>query len=194
MIILPDPVYNPNFQTSITSGTKLGPGISIAKFLGAPGSRIQFERISGDRNQIARNLYLQTEIMRAAINNLQFNDHRLIVAEGLYVPATNENVSQEDINNDKQTGRAVVYQLIGKNGEIDHEKTFDLAVYWKDYTNYDKLILDYDTFDPSGKLSSQIIVVVPNCPESFDISSLGEVETVFNQKLMTKNELVEFGI
>jgi len=194
MIILPDPVYNPNFLSSITSSTKLGPGVTLAKFLGAPGSRLQFERISGDRNQIARNLYLQTEIIRATTDNLQFNDHRLIVAEGLYVPSFNEAVTEEDINNDKKTGRAVVYQLIGKNGEIDHEKTFDLAVYWKDYTSYDKLILDYDTFDPSGKLSSQIIVVVPSCPESFDISPRGEVETVFNQKLMSKNELVEFGI
>ena len=56
MIILPDPVYNPNFLSSITSSTKLGPGVTLAKFLGAPGSRLQFERISGDKNQIARNI------------------------------------------------------------------------------------------------------------------------------------------
>jgi len=59
---------------------------------------------------------------------------------------------------------------------------------------YEKLILDYDTYDPSGKLSSQIVVVVPAAPETWDVSYKRDVETVFNQKLMSKNELVEFGI
>ena len=193
MIILPDPLYNPNFQ-SISSNMKLGPGITLAKFLGAPGSRIQLQRIKADKKQMARNLYLHAEIMRAAINNKQFKEHRIIVSEGVYIPAEFEAVVPTDVNFYRQNGQAVVYQCIGKDGEVDHTKTFDLAVYWKDYVGYEKLILDYDTYDPSGKLSSQIVVVVPAAPETWDVSYKRDVETVFNQKLMSKNELVEFGI
>ena len=39
MKILVDPQYNPEFESTITSATKLGPGITCAKFLGARGSR-----------------------------------------------------------------------------------------------------------------------------------------------------------
>lgn len=193
MIILPDPLYNPNFQ-GIGSGTKLGPGITIAKFIGAPGSRLQFNRLNVDTKQMARNLYLHAEIMRSAISNENFRDHRLIVSEGVYVPSSFENLTTEDVNYYKQDGRAVVYQLIGKDGFPDHIKTFDLAVYWKDYVGYDKLILDYDTYNPSGTLSSQIVVIMPTVPESFDVTFKKEVETSFNQKLMSKNELVELSI
>ena len=38
-ILVVDPVYNPNLVATITSATKLGPGITIAKFLGAYGDR-----------------------------------------------------------------------------------------------------------------------------------------------------------
>lgn len=191
MIYLVDPSYNPNFKSSITSSTKLAQGITCAKFLGSPGTRVQFDQISGDTKQIARNLYLHAQAIRSAQQNSDFNNHRIIVAEGVYVPTLKENVTPESINDFKQQGRAVVYQLIGKNGKIDHRKTFDLAVYWKDYLKFDKLILDYDTYDPSDELSSQIILVMPNVNESFDISFKREVETVYNGKLQSKNELLE---
>ena len=66
MIILADPVYNPDLQSEINSATKLAPGITIAKFLGAYGDRTPFNHVvsKGSRLQIARNLYLQAEAMR----------------------------------------------------------------------------------------------------------------------------------
>ena len=42
-ILIVDPVYNPNLVATITSATKLGPGITIAKFLGAYGDRTPFD-------------------------------------------------------------------------------------------------------------------------------------------------------
>jgi hypothetical protein len=191
MILLIDPVYNPNFQTTITSATKLGPGISCAKFLGSPGTRVQFEQLNVDKNLVARQLYLQAEVMRAVINNPTFNNYRLIVAEGIYNPAINETPTPDSINDYKTTGRAVVYQLINRKGEIDQEKTFDLAVYIKDYIQYDELILDYDTFDPSGKMSAQIVVVLPIANESFDLSFKKKVSTFYNGQLQSLNELTE---
>ena len=42
-ILIVDPIYNPNLVATITSATKLGPGITIAKFLGAYGDRTPFD-------------------------------------------------------------------------------------------------------------------------------------------------------
>lgn len=191
MIFLVDPKYNPNFQSTISSSTKLAPGITCAKFLGSPGSRTQFEQIEVDRSLVARQLYLQAEAMRMVVENDNFAKHRLIVAEGVYRPTLKENISTGSINDYKQTGRAIVYQLINSKGKIDLRKSYDLAVYWKDYLKYDNLILDYDTFDPSEELSCQIVVVMPEVPESFDLSFKKKIETVYNGKLQSKNELVE---
>lgn len=191
MIYLVDPTYNPNFAGTITAKTKLAPGVSVAKFLGARGSRNQLERISGDLNQIARNLYLHAELLRRTALNDDFQEVRVSVAEGLYVPALTETPTPDSVNDYKQTGRAVVYQVIGQNGKIDIPKTYDLAVYWKDYCDYEKIILDYDTFDPSGDVFAQIVVVMPNAPQTFDLTFQGRIETRFNTKLQSSNELIE---
>jgi hypothetical protein len=191
MIYLVDPSYNPNFVDEITNTTMLAPGISVAKFLGARGSRNQFERVSADKAQIARNLYLHAELIKKTSANSEFDDYRLVVSEGIYVPAIDETVSVDSINDYRQTGKAIVYQLIGTNGKVDFSKTYDLAVYWKDYCDYDKLILDYDTYDPSGQASSQIVVIMPTVPTSFDITFQGRIETRFNTNLQSANELVE---
>jgi hypothetical protein len=188
MIILVDPVYNPNF-TQVTSSTKVGPGITVAKFLGSPGTRTQFDRVTKDKALIGRQLYLQAEAMRTAIDHVEFRNHRLIISEGIYVPAVTE--TPVGINDYKQTGRSVVYQLLNKSGEVDLSKTYDLAVYWKDFINFDKITLDYDTYDTSGKLVSQIVVTMPECPESFDITYTKDLETIYNGKLQSKNELIE---
>lgn len=191
MIYLVDPVYNPQFQSEITSSTKLAPGITCAKFLGSPGTRVQFEQLGIDRFKIARQLYLQAEAMLRVKNNPTFKRHRLVVTEGIYKPGIGEPVTPDSINDYKQTGRAVVYQLINNKGEVDLEKTFDLAEYWKDFAKYQELILDYDTYDPSGKLSAQVVLVMPDCPESFDLTFKNDVRTDFNGNLLSKNELLE---
>ena len=102
-----------------------------------------------------------------------------------------ERPSSNSVNDLRRTGRAIVYQLINKNGQTDPQKTFDLAVFWKDYIDYDKLSLDYDTFDPTGILTSQIVLEMPKVPASFDVSFSHNLETTFNGELQAKNELLE---
>ena len=88
MMILVDPVFNPNFAGQISSATKLGPGITVAKFLGAYGDRTPFDFVGDEatRLSIARQLYLQSEMMRVIQGNTElFNDVRLIVSEGIYL-------------------------------------------------------------------------------------------------------------
>ena len=84
-----------------------------------------------------------------------------------------------------------MYQLIDRAGATDPQKTFDLAAYWKDYIDYDKLTLDYDTFDPNGTLTCQIVIETPKVPESYEVSYKYALETTYNGELQTKNELLE---
>jgi hypothetical protein len=196
MIIIPDQKYNPEFNRTVHSGTKLAPGVSISKFLGTAGnpcslstiSRYQFD--GTERRQLARNLYLHAELFRSINGNIDFfKDVRLIVAEGVYRGGPIEEIDGENLL--KQDGRFVVYKVVDENGEIDYERTFDVAEYWKDYADYEKLILEYDTWDPSGKLNAQIAVQMPKVPFTYDVKFSNDIETRYNGILFSKNELVE---
>lgn len=192
MIILVDPVYNPQFQTNITSATKLSPGITVAKFLGAYGDRTPFNHVTSEseRHQIARHLYLQAEAMRIINGNTKnFNDIRLIVSESI---CELKSVDEGDETMQKKAdGRLVYYQVVDQNGKINLEQTFDVAEYWKDYIKYKKLTLDYDNYNPDGSITAQIGLEFPTTPESFDINFSGDVETYFNNTLQSKDELIE---
>ena len=88
-------------------------------------------------------------------------------------------------------GQVVVYQLLGLDGKPDIAGRFDLAVYWKDNIQYDEIILDYDKFDPSGKLEAHVIVVQPNMPANFDTKYKNGIKTLFNGNVQSANSLVE---
>jgi len=194
MKYVPDPYYNPDFQSEITSRTKLAPGISMAKFLGGYGDAVTLNFIPTDeeRKRIARQLLLQADAMLTVTReNLQFSDYRLIVAEGLYNPEPTEVLDVDGINYLMKNGQAVVYELLNKDGTIDPEKTFDLAVFWKDNINFDKLILDYDTYDPNGTLNVQVILVMPKIISPWTVQYSNTIETRFNNFVQSTNELVE---
>ena len=109
--------------------------------------------------------------------------------ESLFILERNHLIGS--INDLRRTGRAIGYQLIDKNGKTDPRKSFDLAVVWKDYLDYDKLTLDYDTFDPSGALTCSIVLEMPEVPTSWDVSYRYGLETTYNGALQTVNELLE---
>ena len=192
MIIVVDPVFNPNKTGNVSSATKLGPGVTIAKFLGAYGDRTAFNHVGSndDRKQIARQLYLQAEMMRVIQGNIElFNDVRLIVSEGIYREGPTETLAGD--TSKKNKGELVYYQVINKNGTIDFEKSFDIAEYWKDYTNFDELRLDYDTYNPDGSLTVSIGVLMPTVDEGFNVNFKNDVKTFFNNSLQSADELVE---
>ena len=194
-LITPDPVYNPNFKDVINSKTKLAKGITIAKFLGGKGDKITLDHISPTdivtRKAIARQLYLQAEAMNLISDDTgKFKDHRLVVVEGLYRQGRNEVLTPGSINDLQTSGRAVVYELVDTKGITDIEKTFDLAIYLKDNMYYEKLILDYDTFDPAG-LNVQIIIQMPLVSEDYTGEYSMNIETRFNNKVLTNKEFTE---
>jgi|TARA_B110000908_G_scaffold19741_1_gene22250 hypothetical protein len=189
--ILVDPIYNPNFVSQITSATKLSSSVSISKFLGAYGDRTSFNFTNkeSERKQIARNLYMQAQAMESINGNqTHFNDVRLIVSEGIF---NGRNVPAVGDNKKKQDGELIYYQVIGRDGNIDFEKTFDVAVYWKDFISYGELRLDYDQYNPDGTLCVQIGLWMPKQSENYDAVFNQEVSTYFNNELQSKGELVE---
>lgn len=204
MKILVDPQYKPSGE--ITSSTKLGNGITCAKFLGAIGSRTQFDRLYNedftgpvDRLQVARNLVLHANAMNTVIGNPEFTQHRLIVSDGVYEPYQDftadgyvgERPGVLSFNEERRFGRGIGYQLIDRNGKNDPVKTYELAVFWKDYINYTELELAYDTYDPNDELVASILLTMPEVPESYDVSYAYRLRTSFNNTLQTLNELLE---
>jgi len=191
MIYLPDPQYNPNFvkDKELTTKTSLQKGITIGKFLKNTGSNFDFDnKTYSDRLKIARNLYLQGEFMRVADKYGQF---KMVVSEGLYQPADRE--SPSGINDYRQTGKAIVYELYDEYGNLATESTFDVVNYLRTSSRYDKLILAYDTFTGT-KLHASIVAVMPTVSSSWSVNFSYNLETQFNNKVQSTNELVEIRV
>ena len=193
-IITPDPVFNPNFKSTIDSKTKLGRGISLARFLGGKGDKITLKHIEtlAEKKAIARQLYLQAEAINLISGDAgKFKDHRLVVVEGLYRKGPSETLTPGSINDLQTKGQAVVYELVDLKGKTDLEKSFDLAIYFKDNLYYEKLILDYDTFDPSGAMNVQIIIIMPSVTEDYTGEYTQSIETRYNNKVQSNKEFIE---
>lgn len=192
--IVPDPLYNPNNAPFISSGTKLARGVSIGKFLGGVGEKTNMNHITdnAERLQIARQFYLQAMAMNTVNTDLgQFSQKRLIVVEGLYKKGPEENLVSGGLNDLATKGRVVVYQLINRAGIPDHASMFDLAVYWKDSLLYEKIILDYDRYNPDKSLECHVILQMPEVDSTYKGNFSKQLETRFNGSIQTTGELIE---
>ena len=191
MIIRVEPKYNPTFDSKLEPNTLLGPGIPIGKFLVGSGHGLQTwdDLTYADRLSIARNLVPQVELITSVNGRFnEFSQHRLGVVEGVYFSGEGETVG--GLNTTKQEGRTVVYGLYDRLGRLDPVKTFDLALFWKDYFDYQELILSYDTINPDGSLNVNVIVTMPTVGTTFDVSFSNSVSTYFNNTKVFSNELV----
>ena len=191
--LIVEPRFNPNLKKTITSETKLAPGITIAKFLGAYSDRTSFDHItnSPERLEIARQLVVQAQAMRSVVDCGLFDDVRLIVSEGLYRIKDDETLYDDENIYNKTVGNLVYYQVIDSKGQIDYERTYDVAAYLSDYALFDELILDYDEYNPDGTLSAQIGLLVKNVGEKFTKTFEFTLKTVYNNHLQTRGELTE---
>lgn len=191
--LIVEPRFNPNLKKTITSETKLAPGITIAKFLGAYSDRTSFDHItnSPERLEIARQLVVQAQAMRSIVDCGLFDDIRLIVSEGLYRIKEDETLYDDENIYNKTVGNLVYYQVIDSKGSIDYERTYDVAAYLSDYALFDELILDYDEYNPDGTLSAQIGLLVKNVGEKFTRTFDFTLKTVYNNHLQSRGELVE---
>lgn len=191
MIYLPDPQYNPLFVSDkeLTTKTLLQKGITIGKFLKNTGSHFDYDNLLYSRRLlIAKNLYLQGEFMRVIMRSNKLL--RLVVSEGLYKPAPKEKVTSGGINDLRQTGRAVVYELYDQKGNLAVKETFDVVNYLRTSSRYDKLILAYDTFT-GNSLHASIIAVMPSISGSWNVKFKYDLETQYNNKKQSSNEIIE---
>lgn len=194
MILLPDPLYNPNYidVDNLTPSTKLAPNVPLAKFLGSYGDKMALRRIQDPivRSQLVRNLYPHAELLRSiSLGKDLFPTVNVIVSEGVYRHQSIRGIAGENIK--KSDGRLVVYQVVDTNGRVDNDKTFEIAEYWKDYFHFGKITLEYDTYSPDGKLNSQIAVEMPVIPSTFNVTFKYEVETKYNHTVLARDELLE---
>ena len=189
-----DPAYNPERAGKITPQTKLGPGITLAKFLGGYGSAGNMNHITDDteRLDLAKNYAIHASLIRKIQSNQKsFNNHRMVVVEGLYKPAPDEEMTIDDINYLKSKGRAVVYELRGLDGLISQEKTFDAALYLKENSGFEKMILGYDRFNPDGAMTTQLTIITPVIVPSWEVNYTNQLETRYNHSGLTTGELTE---
>lgn len=194
-MIAVDPKYNPNLFTELNPDTLLGPGVAIGKFLiGARHGTSKWKDLAyEDKLERARNLVPQVEMINSINGRFnQFPNHRLAVTEGVYFGGEGETVG--GLNTFKETGRAVAYSLYNRLGSLDLETTYDLALYWRDYFNYEQLILSYDTINADDTLNVNVIVVMPTIPEDYNATFSNQVSTYFNNTEVFANELVEIAL
>lgn len=186
--------YKPDSKTP-TSRTELAQGIVIGRYLGGYGDSITFDHVieNSEKIKIARNLLLNANANRAImVDNDVYSEHRLVVAEGLYRPYVNETVTTGSVNYYKERGQCVVYELHDRTGNIDLKKTFDLASWWKDSLQFQKLILSYDTFNPQGgTLTAQLILIMPELSSSYEATFDNSIETRYNNFVQSTNEIIE---
>ena len=109
----------------------------------------------------------------------------------MYKKEDGETLDVEGLNLLASRGQVVVYEVRDRKGQIDCNKTFDLAIYCKDYLNYDKMILDYDSYNPDQSLNAQIIIQMPPVSADWKMRYRNLIETRFNNYTQTNGELVE---
>lgn len=196
---IPDPKYDPNnipTTTKITGQIELGKGIRMARFLGGTGNKVTLDHIATreEKLQLARQYTLHANAIGTILNNRgEFKDYRLVVVEGLYTTGPTETLTQGSLTYHASRGESVVYELHNTAGKIDPTTTYELALWWKDNLNYDKLSLSYDTFDPSGEMTTQIVLTMPEVDKDYNLVRgryQNKLETLFNMNLQG-NELIE---
>lgn len=191
--IQPNPTYDPRRKKFITERTKLARGINMAKFFGSHGDPITMDHMfTEDRFETAKYLYLHAQLMRSIMEDEgEFDEFRLVVSEGVYKPSETETIAAGSVNDYRTYGRAIVYELRNRKGEIALKQTFKLAAWWKDSQQYEKMILDYDTYNVDGSLNAQIIVIMPELQAGYKATYQNRLETRYNNYVQATGELIE---
>ena len=187
---------------SVTSRTRINGGFKLARFLGANDAGNFNDLSEVDKKNIARNYYAHMELTKSIIGvRGKYANHKLDVVEGYYAKelyglggpggVEEETLTPGGLLDLRNKGRVVVYEIINENGEMDPDATFDVATDLAEVGMFDKLILDYDTFNADGSMNVQLIVEIPQINSDYKVTYKQEVETRFNNKLQASDSLVE---
>jgi len=158
----PDPQYDPNNTTGpnqlngpgARSSTLVGEGVPLATFLKL-GAKI--ETLSEqEKLQFARYAHIHaTYFYNKYKNDPVISGNRLEIVMGLYTPPSKTgSIDPGGINDLAQTGRVAVYEVLDASGKQNLDVTFALASRIANKEIFDKLVLDYDTYESKDTLSS----------------------------------------
>ena len=190
---------------NVNTKTIINHDFSIGKFIGVDDHG-KFNALTNTaKQQIAKNYFIMSELMKIVSNSnhtpTDFESYSLEVIEGYYAPETygigapgklqEEKLTADSILDLRNKGRAVVFELRNQKGQIDLEKTFALALAWSEVGYFDSLILDYDTYDPSGELNAQVIITIPEITQFTNIKFKRQVQTLYNNNVQSNDALVE---
>ena len=198
-----DQQYNPEWQSSITSGTRLAAGISMAKFIYGSSNPNNIDHITENisdenRYKLAKQYIMQaTALLSCRIK--PFSRYRVKVAEGYYrITDKNRVYDVDSILYLRNKGRAVVYEIYGEDGNVDNIKAFDLALHFSTHRYGGimpaKTILCYDNFNPNGKLHSQVTLIMPEVQDGWNVRysfTPNQVETKYNGNSLSTGEFIE---
>ncbi len=186
---LTDLRFIPDGLTAVTAATPLADGVTMGTFL----TDVTLDHIPelSDRIQIARNLLPHAHIIKSIRDSdKRFAKYKMVVVEGIYKKSLEEQITAGGQKDLAQVGRSVVYEL-RRDGVTDNAKTVELALYLAVfYKMYDKLTLDYDTYN-EGELNAQIIIDTPDMPSSYNIRFQLSTQTKFNNVVQADGQLVE---
>ena len=203
--IVPEARFKSNMSGTINQNTLINHDTSIGKFVGFDDHG-EFNKLpNADKQQIAKNYFVISELMKLVSNSnlhpTELENSSLTVVEGYYATEKygigslekrqTEVLTPNSTLDMRSKGRAVVFELRDQKGKVDPEATFELAKIWSDAGTFDKLILDYDTYDPSGELNTQIIIEVPDIKSYNNIKFARNVQTLFNNNVQSNDALVE---
>jgi len=194
--VLPEKQFNPMNKSDISSGTKLGKGIPLGRFVATQSlSQATLNDIPtlAERKELARHYYMYAVMMQAFQNSRDkfSQNYSLSVTEGYYLPETTETLTSGGIKDLASKGRAVVFEVMDQEGNNAPEKNFEFAVYLKDNHLFEKLILSYDTVDPNTDYNAQVVVTMPAISEKFTGNFSRSIATEFNYNLLVDNALAE---
>jgi len=161
--------------TTPTRGTRLSPRFKISQMLAGDSDAAQLiDQVGLTKLQIAENMQL-----------LSFNVLELIrykykdtwnISEGLYNLLPNEQIDSSSINSEFSQGLAVGIQF------PDHPNShyFDVASYIQENLVFDKLIISYIDYDPSGVNEPTLIISIKHGVNSKSVSTEFNHTTVSN--------------
>ena len=184
MSYIPNLKFVVDEETDVNKKTKLSKSVTMGTF--TKGYSFTNRTLS-DKKQLHRNLMPHAAIYEDILNNTnKFSDFKLEVVEGVYTKDPEETLTPNGILDLQTKGRAIVYELRNLEGNVQLDKTLEAAEYIAIFhKNYDKIILDYDTYDPDGSLNAQIIITTPNIPQEYtSVEFKRQFETQFNNAVI----------
>lgn len=189
--------------SNVTTKSRINGGFKLSKFIGANDAGDFNSLDEATKRQLARNYYAHIELTRPVIGSPRgkYRNHRLDIIEGFYAKELYgmghpsglkvETLTSGGLLDLRSKGRAVVYEITDRDGLIDGFGTFDVATDLAEVGLFDKLTLDYDSYNADNSLNVQIIVEIPDIPEDYKVTYKQEVETRFNGVLQGANSLIE---